>query len=347
MPLQSKQVCMRFRVAGTNCKRHGGGFPDAARKSLQDTARTDRPPLIMQKTTATLIGSTAILMWALLALFTAASGAVPPFQLAAMCFAISGGIGLLVWLAVPTRRRGLRQPLVVWALGIAGLFGYHFFYFSALRAAPPVEAGLIAYLWPLLIVLFSAALPGERLRAHHVGGALLGFAGAGLIVTKGGSLNLDGAHVQGYVFAFLCALTWSGYSVLSRRFKNVPTDIVTGFCLAAAVLSLACHLMLETTRWPSDLVQWLAVLGLGLGPVGLAFFTWDIGMKRGDIQVLGAASYAAPLLSTLVLVAAGFAQASWVIAIACVLITAGAVWAAKDLIVSGPRQNSTSSQGGR
>ena len=282
---------------------------------------------------ATLAGLSAILMWALLALFTAASGKVPPFQLTAICFAIGGFIGA-ARIAGDTRRiAALRQPFKVWALGVGGLFGYHFSYFTALRNAPPVEAGLIAYLWPLLIVLFSALLPGERLRLHHVLGALLGFAGAALIVTGGGGIEIDPRYIFGYSMALLCALLWSGYSVLSRRFAAVPTDVVTGFCLVTAALSLVCHLVLETTVWPSGMTEWLAVLGLGLGPVGLAFFTWDFGVKRGDIQVLGASSYAAPLLSTLILIAFGMGQATWVIALACVLITTGAAVAARDMIL--------------
>ena len=124
---------------------------------------------------ATLIGFSAILMWSLLALFTAASGSVPPFQLAAMAFAIGAAVGF-AWIAAGGRWRELAQPLPVWTLGVVGLFGYHALYFTALRNAPPVEAGLIAYLWPLLIVVFSALLPGERLRWFHMAGAALGLA---------------------------------------------------------------------------------------------------------------------------------------------------------------------------
>lgn len=281
---------------------------------------------------ATLIGFTAVLMWSLLALFTAASGAVPPFQLAAMCFLIGGSIGLVRWIAVPAARASLRQPVAVWALGIGGLFGYHFFYFTALRNAPAVEAGLIAYLWPLLIVLFSALLPGERLRLHHVAGGLLGLAGAALIVTKGRGFELEARYGLGYAAALVCALTWSAYSVASRRFAAVPTDVVTGFCLATAALSALAHLALETTVWPADGREWLAVAALGLLPVGAAFYVWDYGVKHGDIQVLGASSYAAPLLSTGILIAAGFAEPSWLILAACLLITGGAALAAKDMI---------------
>ncbi|MBP0438181.1 DMT family transporter [Tianweitania sediminis] len=286
---------------------------------------------------ATLIGFTAIAMWALLAVLTAASGAVPPFQLLAMTFAIGTLVGLAARILEPAGAKA-RVPLSVWFVGIGGLFGYHFFYFTALRAAPVIEASLIAYLWPLLIVLGSALMPGERLRWFHICGALLGLGGTVLIVTKGGSVSFDSRFAFGYAMAGLCALFWSAYSLLSRRFQAVPTGIVTWYCLATAGLSLVCHLLLEQTVWPQDTTQWLAVLGLGLLPVGAAFYTWDHGVKHGNIQVLGAASYAAPLLSTLVLIAAGAAEASASIVAACLAITGGAVLASKSMLSGGKRR---------
>src|SRR5512143_627732 len=125
----------------------------------------------MTTRTATLIGLTAILMWSLLAVMTVATGTIPAFQLAAMTFAIGGLVGLLTWIGRDEAAKSLRQPLKVWVVGIGGLFGYHALYFLALRFAPPAEAGLLNYLWPLLIVLFSSFLPGERLSLHHVIGA--------------------------------------------------------------------------------------------------------------------------------------------------------------------------------
>lgn len=287
----------------------------------------------MTRGMATGLGFAAILSWALLAYLTDATGAVPPFQLTAMSFALGGVAGMATWPLRPQGLRALRQPVKVWALGIGGLFGYHFLYFTALRNAPTVDASLIAYLWPLLIVILSALAPGERLRAHHVAGALMGFAGAVLIVTRGQAVAMNPDYAFGYAIALLAAFVWSSYSVLSRRFATVPTDVVTGFCLVTAALATGAHLALEQTVWPEGPGQWLAVLGLGLGPVGLAFFAWDAGVKHGDIQVLGAASYSAPLLSTLLLIALGASAFTWVIGLACALITAGAVIAAKDMIL--------------
>ena len=284
----------------------------------------------MNSRTATLIGLSAILMWSLLAVLTVASGKMPAFQLAAITFAIGGLVGLLTFLPRPQALSALRQPPLVWAVGVGGLFGYHALYFLALRFAPPAEAGLLNYLWPLLIVLFSSFLPGERLAVHHVVGALAGLVGTVLLI-GGGLSGFAPGQLPGLFAAFVAAFVWASYSVMSRRLKSVPTDAVAGFCLATALLAALMHALLEDTVWPETSAQWLAILALGLGPVGAAFYTWDVGMKRGDIRVLGAASYATPLLSTGFLILAGFAKASANIAVAAVLIAGGGLIAAKDL----------------
>lgn len=276
---------------------------------------------------ATLTGFSAIILWSLLAVLTVGSAPVPPFLLNALCFGIGGTLGL-VWVWRGAGFGVLRGvPWRVYAFGTAGLFGYHFLYFSALRMAPAAEAGLIAYLWPLLIVLLSGLLPGERLHPLHIIGACVAFAGAALIVLRGAA-DLQVEALPGLALAFVCAVTWAVYSILSRRLGNVPTETVVVFCLATAGLSGVAHIGLETTVWPAGVWGWLSIAALGTGPVGLAFFTWDIGMKRGDIQLLGVASYAAPVLSTLALVAAGITAPTSTIAVAAGLIAGGAALAA-------------------
>jgi drug/metabolite transporter (DMT)-like permease len=287
---------------------------------------------IASRRRATAIGGLAVLIWATLALFTTATGAIPPFQLVAMTFGIASSLACVKWLLRgQSVRAQLRWPLKVWLVGIGGLFGYHALYFLALKSAPPAPANLVNYLWPLCIVLFSAPLAGEKLHWWHLGGVALGLIGTALVLLAGADVAYEPAHLIGYLAALGCAVTWGLYSVLSRRFGEVPTDAVGGFCGAAAVLALICHLLFETTLWPASTGQWLAVIALGIGPAGGAFFLWDIGVKRGDIRALGALSYAAPVLSTVLLVIFGRAQPTMALALACLLVTAGAVLAARDL----------------
>lgn len=276
-------------------------------------------------------GLGAIALWGALATLSVLAGPVPPFQMVAMTFAIGAAIGV-----VRARSRGvgwsalLRWPARVWLLGVGGLFGYHALYFAALQLAPPAEANLVNYLWPLLIVLLSAPLAGERLGWPHLLGALLGFAGVALLAAGRGA-SFAGTYVAGYLLALGCAFAWSLYSVLSRRFGETPTDAIAAFCAAASLLSLICHLLFETTVWPAAPSAWLAVMALGLGPAGTAFYLWDHAVKRGDIRALGALSYAAPILSTALLIATGLARPTSTLMLAALLVTCGAVLASRDM----------------
>ncbi|GGX48450.1 aromatic amino acid exporter YddG [Saccharospirillum salsuginis] len=293
--------------------------------------------------TATLWGVSTLLNWATLALLTQLAGPVPPFLLTGLCL---GGASVLALVVYTLSGQGealvanLKQPLRVWVLGVGGLFGYHFLYFVAQQNAPSAEAGLISYLWPLLIVLLTGLLPGERLRWHHGVGGFAGFVGAALLIGPNG-LSLSGEYGLGYMAALTAAFVWSGYSVLSRLFARVPTTMVAWTCLASAGLSILCHGLWEPRGWPPEASLW-AVLALGLGPVGSAFFTWDYAVKRGDLRLLGLLAYFTPVLSTLLLITAGIAPATPTLALATGLIVVGALVGSGHIGIRRPARSAAS-----
>lgn len=274
---------------------------------------------------ATLIGVIAVFLWACLALLTTMTTGIPAFQLLASSFAVAFVASLcILGLRGAAEFGNWRQPWYVWATGFAGIFGYHALYFFALKTAPAAEASLIAYLWPLLIVLLSSLTTGESLRKRQLLGALFGLAGTALIMLQRASQESASMPVIGYAAAFACAWVWSTYSVVNRRFSNVPSSIIGGICGLVAVAGLLCHLLFETTVRPTA-GQWAAIIALGLGPVGLAFFAWDHATKHGNLAMLGALSYLAPLFSTLLLIAVGQTDASPLLLIPAVLIILGAI----------------------
>ncbi len=274
---------------------------------------------------ATLAGGGAIVLWAFLGLLSRAAAEIPPLQLTAMSFAVAAVLGMAVLMA-RGRLADLRQRPLAWMHGVGGLFGFHALYFTALAWAPAAQANLINYSWPLLIVLLSALLLGLRLTVRHVVGTVLGAAGCVLLLS--GGAHLSGNALPGYLAAACSAIVWATYSVLSRKFADVPTGAVAGFCAASAALAAACHFAFEPTVAP-DRLGWLAVLVLGAGPVGGAFFLWDIGMKRGDPRLLGTLAYATPVASTLLLCAGGFAAFSGTLLASAVLVAAGGLVAAR------------------
>lgn len=273
---------------------------------------------------ATAIGLSAILLWSSLAVLTMATKGLPPFQVLTIGFGAAAIVGLC-WLA----RSGLaglavlRQPASALALTTLALFGYHALYFIALKRAPAIEANLINYLWPLLIVVFAALLPGGRVRRGQVVGSLLGLVAAVLLVTRGQGIAIDVRYVPGYLAALGAAVTWAAYSVLNRRHAGVPSAAIVLPCLLVALLGAASHCIGETWVAPTPL-QWVVLGVMGLGPVGAAFLLWDHGTKHGDIALLGSLSYAAPLLSTLLLLAFGAGRLHWTVPVAIALILFGA-----------------------
>jgi drug/metabolite transporter (DMT)-like permease len=268
---------------------------------------------------ATLCGLGALLLWAFLALLARGAAGLPPLQVTAMAFG-TAGILASAWLAARGQLAALRQPPIAWIHGVGGLFGYHALYFAAVAWAPPVEANLINYLWPLLIVLLSAPILGLRLGPRRLAGVALGFLGCVLVVGPGAAFP-PGA-TPGFLCAAAAALVWAVYSVTARRLAAVPTEAVAGFCLASAVLAAAAHLAFETSVVPG-MRELASALVLGLGPVGAAFFLWDIGMKRGDPRLLGTLAYAVPVASTLLLLLAGEGTLGPRIAVAAAMVVGG------------------------
>jgi drug/metabolite transporter (DMT)-like permease len=275
--------------------------------------------------TANLLALGAMALWASLAALGVALSHVPPFLLT--------GLALLVGslIALPLSRFDWRQwrvPGATLALGVYGLFGFHFLLFIALRHAPPVQANLVNYLWPLgIVVMAPLFLPGVSLTARHVLAALIGFAGAVLAILGRGGTG-ETVWAWGYMPALASALIWASYSLLTKRVRAFPTAAIGSFALASGLLSLLCHAWLEPATALSAR-DWGLIALLGLGPLGGAFFLWDAALKRGDARQIGVLSFLTPLLSTLTLLWVRGEDPSASVVLAAVMIIGAAVMATR------------------
>lgn len=262
----------------------------------------------------------AIALWASLASLGVSLSHIPPFLLTGIALIIGS---VPAWPFVLRDPSQWRIPARTLALGVYGLFAYHFLLFIALRHAPPVEANLVNYLWPLLIVVLApVVLPGVALRLPHVLAALLGFGGAAIAMV--GGRELSGTLAWGYLPALAAAFIWATYSLLTKRVAAFPTTAIGLFGLVSGVLSLLCHVVLE----PAASLQardWALLAVLGLGPLGASFFLWDKALKLGDARHIGILSYITPLASTALLLLVSGRPFSWSIAISTAMIISAAV----------------------
>jgi drug/metabolite transporter (DMT)-like permease len=275
-------------------------------------------------TRAHLLALGAIALWSSLATLGVQLAHVPPFLLT--------GLALLVG-SVPAwpRWREWRVGGRVLGLGLYGLFGYHFLLFIALRHAPAVEANLVNYLWPLLIVVLAPLfLPGVRLRPAHWLAGSMGLAGAGIAIL--GGRQVATGFAWGYLPALGAAFIWATYSLGSRRLADqglpFPTAAIGLFGLVSGVLALACHGVLEPSV-PLSTRDLGLIAVMGLGPLGAAFFLWDQALKGGDPRTIGVLSYITPLASTTLLAVTTGRALTPSLAMAAALIVGAALLAVR------------------
>jgi drug/metabolite transporter (DMT)-like permease len=259
----------------------------------------------------------AIALWASLASLGVALAHVPPFLLTGLALLIGSAPAWPRW-------REWRIPLSTLALGVYGLFGFHFLLFIALRHAPAVEANLVNYMWPLLIVVLAPLfLKGVKLRSVHLLAAIAGFVGAALAIV--GGRELQGGLAWGYLPALGSAFIWASYSLLTKRVAHFPTSAIGLFGLVSGLLALACHALLEPATALS-VKDWGLLALMGLGPLGAAFFLWDKALKAGDPRTIGILSYLTPLASTVLLVlVTGREFTTWIVLAAALIIGAAVV----------------------
>ncbi len=281
--------------------------------------------------TANLLALCAIALWALLAWLGISLTHVPPFLLTGVALLVGSVIALpLMWREGRLEMSGWRMPWQHLALGVYGLFGFHFLLFIALRHAPPVQANLVNYLWPLgIVVMAPLFLPGVKLKGMHLLAAGMGFAGACIAILGSKSVATSGSgFAWGYIPAAGSAFIWASYSLMTKRLalqgKSYASAAIGLFGIVSGLLSLLCHALLEPAVVLSGQDVWL-LIAMGLGPLGAAFYLWDAALKRGDARHIGILSYITPLASTALLLVVTGQPLSWSIGLAAALIVGAAV----------------------
>lgn len=285
---------------------------------------------------ASILGAIGISLWATETVLINLTQRIPPIETVALAFVFAAATTPIACLLTRTNPLvAFRQPAAVWAIVVSALVGYHACIYYATQKAPPAAAALLQGTTPLMIVLGSALLPGEKLRWWHVVGATLGLFGVLNLIEA----DVDPQYGADSIFYLsligVAAALWGLYSIASRYFAETPSSVFGVFYAAAALVSLLGHGMFETWVQP-DLTEWAAIAALGVLPMGLAIYLWDYGCKHGDIQALGAFSYVEPFIGACLVVLAGQGALGWTLVWSGLLVVGGAVIASASLFRDRP-----------
>lgn len=278
---------------------------------------------------ATFSGLLTIILWSSLAIMTTFVVSIPRFELLWFGFGLSFIIGSVI-LALTGRLGEMKQPFKPWMIGFCGIFFFHLFYFIGLALAPPAQVTLMSYLWPTMLVICSAFLSKQQFHIAYLIGVIMGLVGTVFLLQGGQGITTNFSVCLGYFLGFLCAVVWTIYSLINRKYTTVPAGMLIGVCGAISVVAMIIHFIFEPTIMP-NLSESGIILYMGCGPMGIAFLAWDYASKKANMSLLGSLAYLAPLLSMVWLVLAHKAPATFGLGMAVILIVGGAIVATYPL----------------
>ena len=279
-------------------------------------------------TKATIIGQLGLLMWGLLAVFTVVVTNIPTFEILSIVFTVSFITGIAYSYIKGEENPIKKHPKYMWFIGFLGIFCNDALYIQSFKYAPPEQADLINYLWPLMVILFSSVLPKEKFLIKYVISAVIAFTGIYLLLCGGEGFHYE--FLPGYGFAFLAASCWAIFTLFSRGNNQNKSIAVTAiYCGIAAVGSFVSHCVSEVFIMPT-LSQSIILVIMGVTTHSLAYIFWDFGIKKGNFRLLSILSYANPIISIFFLVLLGFAPYSNNLLIAAVLVFIAGVISAID-----------------
>lgn len=277
-----------------------------------------------QSNGATVVGYSGLLMWSCYALLVTAMKGVPTFEMLTIIF-LCGFIAIATRLTIRGEWYKIKQPVIVWVVGVVGILGNDFTTIAAFKAAPPVQVELINYLWPMMVVLFASFLPGERFTTKHFLSAFIGLYGAYILMTHDhGLAGFHWNYLTGYILAFAGGVIWALYCLISRFYSKTPLDMLGMYFGIGALVSFMCHWRYEATVMPS-LGQFVVLAIMALTTSGLAYFCWDFGCKNGNVKLLSILTYGNPILSAILLIIFTTAHYSNYLAIAAALVVLASV----------------------
>lgn len=282
-------------------------------------------------TYATLIGYIALLIWSSYALVIVGLNQIPLFELLSLMFIISF-MCTSIKLTIKRQWSLIKQPAIIWVIGVGGIYGNDLVTIGALKNAPPIQVDLINYLWPILVVVFSGFLPNEKFSLRAVLSAFIGLMGIYILLTNGHGLNaFHFEYIKGYLLALAASIIWASYTLLSRFYHNTPREMIGMYFGIGAIISVGLHCFHESTVVP-NMKQWILIAVMSFLVSGISYFMWDYGVKKGNIKLLGILTYGNPIISSVLLVIFGYAKYNTAIAVATFCVIAGALFGNEKLI---------------
>ena len=266
---------------------------------------------------------TVILWGAMPALTKDLLNALPNFE----TLALSSLFAFLFLLAVNLRGglRNLSAGKIFTAswLGFLGLFLYSAFFYYGLDRLTSQEACILNYLWPLMIVLFSCPILGEKLTRRKLLAVGMSFAGVVLVMFGGIEESLSSEKIFGALSCVVAAACYGLFSVLNKKIRLEQKFAMMIIWATTAICSFVSGYFWEVWTLPT-LGQFIGLIWLGVMIDAVAYLTWALALEKTSNTARTAnLAYLVPILAIFISTFAFGEELSTAVFPALILILAG------------------------
>ena len=252
----------------------------------------------------TIIGFLSILVWATCPTMFLITSHIPPFQLMTIimffaCLATSGVTSI-----TKTWNDLLTLPRPLFASAITGICLNDIFYCLAFRYAPAAETELLTYTWPVMILLSLYFFYNQPISQSQIIAVVLSVCGIVTLLAHELGTQFAALHLWGYLFALLAAACWAYFSLIIKQHNHFSSALYTVVMAIGFLTNATLMLLFET---PVTLTYTDLIMCGYMGTIthSLSYFSWELGLSKGDTTRLTVSVYWIPLLSVLLLVSLG------------------------------------------
>jgi len=181
-------------------------------------------------------------------------------------------------------------------MGLIGIFLYTLLLYRGLSLMSAQEAFIINYLWPVMVMVFSALILKEKLTFKKIAGITISFFGIFVVISKGNLLSLRFDSPLGITCIITGAVLYGLFSVLDKKHDYEKVTSIMFYYAFCFIYTLAAVLLFS--KIPAiTFQQFLGLLWLGGIVNGISTIFFLLSLKLGDTVKMSNVVLVTPFIS--------------------------------------------------
>lgn len=194
------------------------------------------------------------------------------------------------------KKHNKKDYIVMFLLGFLGNYLYYIFLYGALKRTTASEGFILAYTWPILVLILSFLILKEEVNIKKIIGISISFIGIIIITTKGNPADFNLTSLSGDILALGGALVFALFSVIGKKYNFDKTISVFIYFFSALIFLIPTVSLFSELVLPSvGVLPWIIYNGIFVN--GVSYIFWFKALENGETYIISNLLYLTPFIS--------------------------------------------------